>query len=65
MYLCHICSRIIESGMNIKSVQLIMGHAHAETTLRIYVTVTSDMKDTEIVRFEGYLKKQTAGVTET
>ena len=51
--------------MNIKSVQLIMGHAHAETTLRIYVTVTSDMKDTEIVRFEGYLKKQTAGVTET
>ena len=47
------CSRIIESGMNIKSVQLIMGHAHAETTLRIYAQVTESRNKDEMKKMNG------------
>lgn len=47
------CTRIIEGGMNIKSVQLIMGHAHAETTLRIYAQVTDSRNQDEMKKMNG------------
>lgn len=36
------CTRMIESGMNIKAVQYIMGHSRAEVTLNIYSHIDSE-----------------------
>lgn len=59
---CHVlrhtfATRMCESGTNLKFIQSCLGHADISTTMNIYVTATSDMKDSEIVRFEGYMKK--------
>ena len=54
-----------ESGLNVKVVQSVLGHADVTTTLDIYVTVTNDLKKREITAFETYLKtraKQMANV---
>ena len=59
---CHVlrhtfATRMCESGTNLKFIQACLGHADIATTMNIYVTATPDMKDSEIVRFEGYMKK--------
>lgn len=59
---CHVlrhtfATRLCESGLNPKFIQVCLGHADISTTMDIYVTATRDMKDSEIVRFEGYMKK--------
>lgn len=58
-------TRMCESGLNVKVVQSVLGHADVTTTLDIYVTVTNDLKKREITAFETYLKtgaKQMANV---
>lgn len=45
-----------ESGLNIKVVQSVLGHADITTTLDIYVTVTNELKKQEISAFEAYLE---------
>lgn len=62
---CHVlrhtfATRLCEAGTNLKFIQDCLGHADITTTMGIYVTVTKDLRDTEIIRFEGYMKKQTA-----
>lgn len=57
-FTCHnlrhtFCSRIIENGMNVKSVQITMGHAHAETTLRIYANITDSRNQDEMRKMNG------------
>ena len=57
-FTCHnlrhtFCSRIIELGMNVKSVQITMGHAHAETTLRIYADITDSRNHDEMRKMNG------------
>ena len=49
-------TRMCESGLNIKVVQEVLGHADITTMLDIYVTVTKDLKQKEIAAFETYLK---------
>lgn len=69
-FLCHVlrhtfATRMCESGLNVKVVQSVLGHADVTTTLDIYVTVTNDLKKREITAFETYLKtgaKQMANV---
>ena len=58
---CHVlrhtfATRMCESGLNVKVVQSVLGHADVTTTLDIYVTVTNDLKKREITAFETYLK---------
>lgn len=48
-YLRHtFCTRLCESGTNIKAIQAIMGHADIETTMNIYADVTEDMMERAI-----------------
>ena len=59
---CHIlrhtfATRMVESGMNIKMIQSILGHADITTTMNIYVTVTEDMREKEMNVLEAYLEK--------
>lgn len=42
--------------MDIKTVQILRGHAHAETTMRIYVNVTRTQAQDEMMRMEGKMK---------
>lgn len=61
---CHIlrhtfATRAVEAGLNIKTVQSIMGHADISTTLGIYVDCTAEMKSEEISAFENYMKTGT------
>ena len=58
---CHVlrhtfATRMCESGLNIKVVQSVLGHADITTTLDIYVTVTNELKKQEISAFEAYLE---------
>lgn len=58
---CHVlrhtfATRMCESGLNIKVVQSVLGHADITTTLDIYVSVTNELKKQEISAFETYLK---------
>ena len=64
-FLYTFATRMCESGLNVKVVQSVLGHADVTTTLDIYVTVTNDLKKREITAFETYLKtgaKQMANV---
>ena len=60
-FTCHnlrhtFCSRLITNGCNIKTVQVLMGHAHAETTMRIYANVTQSQNQEEMAVLEGKMK---------
>ena len=45
-------TRLCESGVNIKVIQDVLGHADVQTTLGIYADVTKDLKKQEIGNFE-------------
>ena len=46
-----------EAGVNIKSVQEILGYVDAETTMDIYAEATKDLKRSELINFEDYFKR--------
>ena len=50
------CTRMILGGIDLKTVQIIMGHANAETTLRVYANVTKTQAQNEMMRMEGKMK---------
>lgn len=53
-------TRLCESGMNIKVIQSVLGHADISTTLDIYADVTKDLKKSEMQIFDDFMsKKQT------
>lgn len=58
---CHIlrhtfATRLCESGVNIKVIQDVLGHADIETTMNIYIDVTKDLKKKEIAAFGSYVE---------
>ena len=58
---CHMlrhtfCTRMILGGIDLKTVQIIMGHADAETTMRVYANVTKAQAQNEMMRMEGKMK---------
>ena len=58
---CHMlrhtfCTRMILGGIDLKTVQIIMGHANAETTMRVYANVTKAQAQNEMMRMEGKMK---------
>lgn len=58
---CHMlrhtfCTRMILGGIDLKTVQIIMGHANAETTMRVYANVTKAQAQNEMLRMEGKMK---------
>lgn len=50
-------TRLCESGVNIKVIQDILGHADVSTTLGIYADVTKDLKKREIGNYEETLNQ--------
>lgn len=60
---CHILrhtftTRLCESGINVKVIQSVLGHADISTTLDIYADVTKELKKNEMNTFEDFLKSQ-------
>ena len=56
---CHIlrhtfATRLCESGINLKVIQDVLGHADVSTTMNIYIDVTNELKKREIAAFEDY-----------
>ena len=62
-YLRHtFATRLIESGVvGIGTIKDIMGHANIETTLDIYHTITSDVKERELTAYEIHLDEAFSG----
>lgn len=57
---CHIlrhtfATRLCESGINLKVIQSVLGHADVSTTMNIYIDVTNELKKKEIAAFGDYL----------
>lgn len=57
---CHIlrhtfATRLCESGINLKVIQSVLGHADVSTTMNIYVDVTNSLKKKEIAAFDDYM----------
>jgi integrase len=51
-------TRLCESGINIKVIQSVLGHADISTTLDIYADVTKDLKKAEMQTFEDFINKK-------
>lgn len=51
-------TRLCESGINIKVIQSVLGHADISTTLDIYADVTRDLKKTEMQTFEDFMSQR-------
>lgn len=47
---------MILGGIDLKTVQIIMGHADAETTMRVYANGTKAQAQNEMMRMEGKMK---------
>lgn len=47
---------MVESGVNIKAVQEILGHSDISTTMDIYVDAKEDFKKEEIKKAESIMK---------
>lgn len=61
---CHIlrhtfATRLCESGVNIKVIQNVLGHADIDTTMNIYVDVTRELKNKEMLSFSEYINSKT------
>lgn len=59
-FTCHtlrhsFATRLCECGVNIKMIQNIMGHSDIDTTMNVYVSVTSQMRGDAKVIMERYL----------
>lgn len=50
-------TRLVESNINIKVIQEILGHADITTTLNIYTDITKSMRDREFKTFEDFMKE--------
>ena len=50
------CTRLCETGMNIKVIQEVMGHSKITMTMDIYNTVTDDFKATSFQNVEGMFR---------
>lgn len=62
---CHVlrhtfATRLCESGINIKVIQSVLGHADIQTTMNLYVTVTESLAKKEMADFSNYLESITA-----
>ena len=60
---CHILrhtftTRLCESGINIKVIQSVLGHADVSTTLDIYADVTKELKKAEMQTFDDFVNKK-------
>lgn len=51
-------TRLCESGMNIKVIQAVLGHADISTTLDVYADVTKDLKKSEMQLFDDFMCNQ-------
>ena len=51
-------TRMVESGMNVKVVQDILGHADITTTMNIYADVTQELKQAEFGTYESYMNAE-------
>ena len=49
--------RLCEARVNIKTMQDILGHADAETTMDIYAEVTKESKKSELINFQEYFNR--------
>ena len=59
---CHVLrhtftTRLVESGMNVKVIQNVLGHSDIQTTLNIYADVTRDMKNQQFNQLEDFISK--------
>ena len=53
----YFCNAYVESGLNVKVVQSVLGHADVTTTLQIYVTVSNEMKKEESpLTYSNYIR---------
>lgn len=50
-------TRLCESGVNMKVIQDVLGHADIGTTMNIYIDATNELKQKEIMAFSEYLNK--------
>ena len=48
-------TRLCESGVNIKVIQDVLGHADFNTTMNVYTEATKDLKQREFKEFDRYL----------
>ena len=55
-------TRLCESGMNIKVIQAVLGHADISTTLDVYADVTKDLKKAEMQLFDDFMSNQKKAV---
>ncbi len=55
-------TRLCESGMNIKVIQAVLGHADISTTLDVYADVTKDLKKAEMQLFDDFMSGQKKAV---
>lgn len=51
-------TRLCESGINIKVIQSVLGHADVSTTLDIYADVTKELKKAEMQTFDDFMNKK-------
>ena len=47
---------MILGGIDLKAVQIIMGHADAETTMRVYANVPKAQAQNKMMRMKGKMK---------
>ena len=50
------CTRVIENGVNIKTVQYWMGHHYVGTTIKIYLSISETKNKDEMTKIEGKIK---------